>query len=679
MRRCWRLNKKALSEYVDRMLPEAEKAWVDAHLAACPHCSDEVKELRLQKERVHALPSVSFSADFDVNFKSALLVARQEVKAAQRANEPAPKRRVVYVGLPKPVQVFAVALLSVTAAIGIYTFISPGPTAYLAAVSGPVEIRHSQETGWQPVVGRVRLASGDEVRTGRGAEATVLAGRTYQAKLLEQSEWVPLELATAGNQKNVNFVLKRGTLLVKTGPAFKGKAMRVEGPSGKADVVGTAFMLRAMPQGETGLSVIEGKVDFIGKRQGDLDKVKVNRLEEAKVYSKGSPELPQPMKAQDWSRLAQFDPQVEQNPMANKLLSAIGHPEKLGAQELNEWNKNLMAEADKEMGSYGTYVLGNMQEEVMAPAEAMQQYVSVLNHFPDAVESAWAAEFLRSKLEMVPDDSQRMGEEVAMKDFAEPLRDSTTARDLTPAFLKGLEPQRRFAITQMELNEGEKNACVVERDITFERNLGDKSYQPVGYLDSVKNAATGEVVLRIGKLFTRDQSKKVKEVNTAIFHPDGRLIYTIDRQVRYLGEMPTGYLEIYKDPSGETLATLERKVELRASKGEVLRYSEIWKNSKGDVVLGRKRAAIVYNDKGEVKDYQDELIDVERRVAMERGQEQIRMAVGQEKLVKVAETPLTNMDEMLKKMREIRNEPSRFGPSREADSELQNNFHKSDL
>jgi hypothetical protein len=336
-----------------------------------------------------------------------------------------------------------------------------------------------------------------------------------------------------------------------------------------------------------------------------------------------------------------------------------------------------MGEADKELGSYGMYLLGNVQEEVMAPAEALQQYVSVLTHFPNAVESAWAAEFLRSKLELVPDDSQNLQEEITVKKFAEPLMESNSVRSLTPEFLKGLEPQRRFVITQFDLKEGEKNACVVERDITFERNLGDKNYQPVGYLDTVKNATTGEVLLRIGKLFTRDQVKKVKEVGTAVFHPDGRLIYTIDRQVRYLGDIPSGFLEIYKDSNGEKLATLERKVDQRSSKGEILKYSETWKNIKGDVVLGRKRAEIVYNDKGELKDYQDELIDVDRRVAMERGQDQLKMAVGEEKLVKVAETPLTNMDEMLKKMREIRSESSRFTPTREEDSVPQNNLRKS--
>lgn len=670
MSRCWRVTSWVLSEYADGMLPERKKAWVEEHLSACAACAEELKQLQELKAQLHELPAVKLSSDFDVNFKSALLVARQEKIAAQRAAEPAPKRRFVYVGIPRPVQVFAVALLSITVALGVYSLMRPAPSAFLVAAAGSVEIRHGMQTAWSAVQGKVEIAAGDEVRTGPGGEATILAGKIYQGKLMENSTWVGLELATSAKQRNANFVLKEGTLMVKTGSAFRGRTMRIEGPSGRANVVGTSFMMQALPKGETVLSVVEGKVDMTGKRINDPSKVAVDRLESAKVLTKGSPQMPRPMNAQEWGALAGFDERIGSHPAAKKLIDLANRREKPGSQEIKDWQTVLMAEADRELGSFGMYLLGSKLDEVLAPAEALQQYVSVLTHFPEVAESAWAAEFLRTKLDLVPSDLDALGEEIAVAEFEEPLKEAGTVRSLTPEFLRGMEPQKRFVVTQIEVGEKmEESPYRVERAITFERRLGEKNFLPVGYLDSVSHAKTGEVALRLGKLFTRDEMKRVLEVSTALFHPDGRLIYTVDRHLRYQGTLPTGYVEIYKDSNGEKLATVERKVEQRSTKGLVLRYSETLKNAKGEILLGRNRSGMIYDPKGRLLDYQDELVDIDRRLALERGVEQLKVEFGQERLVKVAETPLMNMDEMMQKMREMHKRSAPYEIEKEMEQE----------
>jgi len=152
---------------------------------------------------------------------------------------------------------------------------------------------------------------------------------------------------------------------------------------------------------------------------------------------------------------------------------------------------------------FGLYLLGEVHEEAMAPAEALQQYVSVLSHFPKSIESSWAFEFLRTKLDMVPNDEEMLGEEISIQDFSKALKKATTAKNLTPNFLKGAEPQRKFISTRFDVESDDGTSYLVERAITFERNLGDKSYRPIGYLDSVKDSKTNSVLLRIGKLFTR--------------------------------------------------------------------------------------------------------------------------------------------------------------------------------
>jgi len=667
MKKCWKCSIQTLSEYLDGELEAYKQPKVETHLQGCSVCQNELARLKERKHQLQSLPVMKLSADFDVEFKSALLEAEREKKKKEAVVEPVwPKRRTIFVGLPVPVQVFAVLILAVTVTLGVTNLLSPGSGTYLAALEGVVEISHPDSEDWVPVNKRIQLVEGDQIRTGPEGVALLASGRSYQAKLLENSEIVPLDIGTY-SPDNLQFILKKGTLHVKTGKAFAGKTMRVASPSGEVTIVGTAFMMQALPDRVARLSVIEGKVDFTSKKNYlDHSTLRVGRFESSKIYPQGTPQRTEPISSEDFQLFVQNNPEIFKDSITKELAQIAEDKKRLNQQDLKHWQRKLMGESDLELASFGLYLLGEVHEEAMAPAEALQQYVSVLTHFPKSIESSWAFEFLRTKLDMVPNDEDVIGEEIPIQDFSKALKKATTAKNLTSNFLKGTEPQRKFISTRFDVESVEGTSYLVERAITFERNLGDKNYRPIGYLDSVKDPKTNSVLLRIGKLFTRKSAGgPLSSVNMAVFHPDGRLLYTSERELFYQGKMLIGYVELFKDPNGNDLALLSRRIESRSGDNLVLRYTETLKNANKDVLLSRKRSNMIYNEEGKLIDYEDLLVDVYNRVVLEQGHDRLKVEIGKEKLLQVQESPFRTMDEVLKTLKKIRSRSTPFDPELE--------------
>lgn len=664
MSKCRRYSYRILSEAADGECQPSKQAAVDLHLAECADCAETVAKIKDSKRAFQTLPQIQLSENFDAEFKSALLLARQEKKTNTK-----PKKvltadpRFSFSFLPKLAPVAAVLILSVTMALGVYSLLSPGSGIYLASLEGDVQWKRSSKTDWMKVTKKVQLIDGDKIRTGPGAKAFISAGKLYRAEVLPDSEVHAVDLASSIKEGDIRIGVSKGGILVKTGRRFPGNQMVVRGPSGEAKVVGTVFMMQALPSGSTRLSVSEGKVDFDGKRiEGEEGQpLRVDRFESSEVVEGGTPRRSRPLSVEAFQALGEIDSEMARSKTVGALLDAAKGREKIGRQDLKQWQKKLLGESDLELAGFGFFLLGEIEEEKMAPAEALQQYSSVLQHYPDTVESSWAFEFMRSKLGLVPNDADLIGDEIDPKVFASLLRESSSGRDLTSGFLKGLEPQRKFVSTQFRLSGDDGAVYLVDRAITFERMIGNKTYYVVGYLDTVKTENGTENLLRIGKLFTRKSNGgPVSEVNTAVFHPDGYLLYTIERKIAYQGKTPVGYTEKYKDPNGKDLARLTRQIESRSRKGKILRYNETVRNAKNKVLLNRKRTGIVYNEAGEVIDYEDVVVDVHNRRTLERGSDQLKVAVGEEQFMKVEEKPFATMDEVLKTLRRLRKQTTSF-------------------
>ncbi len=633
MKTCFKCSQKELSAYLDNELDAAAQLRVREHLPACSVCQQALAQLKQVQTQVGALPSLQLSQEFDVSFKSALLLAQQEKKQAQRARQKSVRpRRPVFAGWAVWAPVAAVLVLAVALVFGGRELLFSSAAPYLASLQGEVWLQQSGESDWKLVSGRVPLKEGDWVRTGEKGEALIEAKNIYQARLLEQSEWTPLHLAAAPkSEEEIDFKLKKGNLLVQTGKEFPGRKMFVSAPSAKATVVGTTFMVRALPDGSSALSVEEGKVQFAGREKAQTW---VGRFETARTAARGTPESVQPLSASELDLFAAAKPEMLKNPTTEKLVTLSQNKKKLTQNELDGWQNRLLQESDLELASFGFYLLGEIQQKVMAPAEALQQYVSVLTYFPESVESAWAFEFLRDKLSVVPEDRELLEEEVPAEEVAQVLEEAASEKGFSPSFLKGVEPQRKFLTSEFEVKTKEGASYWVQRSITFERALGEKNFRPIGYLDAVRASENEAILLRVGKLFSYIGDKGgLSKTNTAIFHPDGKLIYTVERDFYYHGRKAIGYAETYQNADGKQLAKLTRRIQNWNRADRPTHYQEIVENSEGKTLLSRKRSNITYSKEGAAADFQEEVVDVENRLAYHSGKGKLQSTVGRERWV----------------------------------------------
>lgn len=76
--------KARLSEYLDGELPEGERPAVEAHLAACPSCREEVREWTLLRGRLFRAPARPAAAETEA-FVRRLMARLPEEEAGEEA------------------------------------------------------------------------------------------------------------------------------------------------------------------------------------------------------------------------------------------------------------------------------------------------------------------------------------------------------------------------------------------------------------------------------------------------------------------------------------------------------------------------------------------------------------------------------------------------------------------
>ncbi|MBI3999449.1 MAG: hypothetical protein HY351_02440, partial [Candidatus Omnitrophica bacterium] len=240
------------------------------------------------------------------------------------------------------------------------------------------------------------------------------------------------------------------------------------------------------------------------------------------------------------------------------------------------------------------------------------------------------------------------------EEVAQVLGEAASEKGLSSSFLKGIEPQRKFLTSEFEVKTKEGAAYWVQRSITFERGLGEKNFRPIGYLDAVRASENEDVLLRVGKLFSYKGDKGgLSKTNTAIFHPDGKLIYTLERDFYYHGRKAIGYAEVYKNADGKQLAKLTRRIQNWNRADRPTHYQEIVENSEGKTLLSRKRSNITYSQEGAAADFQEEVVDVENRLAYHSGKGKLQSTVGRERWVGKEES-FDSLDEVTQMFQRIR-------------------------
>jgi hypothetical protein len=155
--------------------------------------------------------------------------------------------------------------------------------ATISGIEGKVETRTASSPSWRHAALQSRLNPGDAIKTGSGSRAEI----TYaDGSITRIAPTTTLRLTQKAEGSRIKVVL--GSIWLKM---TKGRSLKVETPTATATIVGTEFLVDALDDGRSHVSVLEGAVSVEGN-QGDKVQVDVGNWVE--IYPGKPMEPPSP-------------------------------------------------------------------------------------------------------------------------------------------------------------------------------------------------------------------------------------------------------------------------------------------------------------------------------------------------------------------------------------------------
>ena len=263
---------KELSLYLDGRYAGSKKQAIDKHILECSRCKEQLDSMRSLKESLNSLTPVKESEGFDFEFNRRLKerlnrpkVPVWKIKAGLAGSLAWVKENIIY-PVPVAARVAACFFLVMAVAAGVRTqALRRYPVVEF--IAGNVKIyRTTGEGGIAPGV-NMRLKPGDKIQSKKGAVFNIASKDRYKARIKDDSLIIVSKLQSGWRNIDTGLDISYGTLLVNTTEEFKGSKMQIHTPACDAEVVGTAFMIRVIPEDEsmTWLGVLEGKVKVISR------------------------------------------------------------------------------------------------------------------------------------------------------------------------------------------------------------------------------------------------------------------------------------------------------------------------------------------------------------------------------------------------------------------------------
>lgn len=141
------------------------------------------------------------------------------------------------------------------------------PVAVIQSTDGDVQI--DGEDGWEPAEVERALAEGARVRAGKGGEALITWQQGHVVKVFELStvEIKKMELDEGGALEKSELSIDKGKIFTKTKKLMSTKSsFIIKTPSAIAGVRGTEFMVEVTADKTSIITLLEGKLDVIGKQ-----------------------------------------------------------------------------------------------------------------------------------------------------------------------------------------------------------------------------------------------------------------------------------------------------------------------------------------------------------------------------------------------------------------------------
>lgn len=269
-----------LSLYLDGKYKGAKGQALDKHIAECPGCKEQLEKLRSLKASLAALAPVKESEGFDFEFNRLLeerLSARGSAVLRWKAGLERALAKVIYPA-PAFVRVAASFILVVAMGLGARVHILH-KAPFVEFVAGEVKIYKPSQKQWVRLQTDMKLKAGDKIHSRKGAIYNIVSRGKYKARVKDNSVIVIAKLKNGWRNIDTDFSIPYGNLLVNTTEDFKGSKMNIYTPSCDAEVVGTAFIIKALGQ-QTWLGVLEGKVKVVSK----VHPLKAEAMRKATVF-----------------------------------------------------------------------------------------------------------------------------------------------------------------------------------------------------------------------------------------------------------------------------------------------------------------------------------------------------------------------------------------------------------
>jgi len=323
-----------LSAYADGELDQALSEKIRAHLEDCAECKEAYSNIVRMQEAIGTIKEIEKTEEFDHNFKTALL---EEKEKNQKATIVEKKLDSIIINLGKltwsqsPIKI-ASTLVAATLmlAVGLNMFISrPKDFACTVIASrGLAQVYNNADKKWMTVSPGMSINSKDIIKLAGLAQVDISSKNLFKVRLKQNSEVEFIDLAKNLNSKT-DIKVKRGKILVRTSPKFKGSMLNIITPSSKTEVLGTALMVDVAPRtNTTWVGVLKGVVAVkglgIAKDKAHLNRVLVKEGHKTSVKPGQVPSLPEIFSDKEWQMMDEMY-RVGDLPQVSLLIGATSN------------------------------------------------------------------------------------------------------------------------------------------------------------------------------------------------------------------------------------------------------------------------------------------------------------------------------------------------------------------
>ncbi len=249
-----------IARYCDGELPEKERDCMREHVARCSACRRECARVEEIRALACSVPRVTVTEGCDRAFSDRLDARLKSQKTslydtlASRMKDNAllfPFRRPLLAGVTAALLLAGISFLYLT-----HAGVSPPEIAMVQGQMSMVRSGNGYERALEP---GMKLREGDAIHIGPQSQADLMFGNALGMRLKAYSSFI-IEKTPSFFDRRIEVMLERGVCLGSTFGEKNAVQCAIITPISRADITGTAFLVRSIDERYSVVGVREGSV-----------------------------------------------------------------------------------------------------------------------------------------------------------------------------------------------------------------------------------------------------------------------------------------------------------------------------------------------------------------------------------------------------------------------------------